>query len=109
VLLGNSGEQEEVSVFRALFFLNEPEIVLTLNRYYQQLYDLLEQGIAHFAEKPQEAPEAKQAAALLFPCLDGYVTTSTLLSLDRQTIAHLLAQKVWKISCSPITIHQPGF
>ncbi len=96
-ILGESDVQDEVAVFRALFSFHEPEIVQTLNHYYQELYLLLEQGLAHLANKPQNSPQVKKAAALLFPYLDGYVTTAGFLSLDRKEIAQLLAEQIWII------------
>jgi AcrR family transcriptional regulator len=96
-MLGESGEQDEVAVFRALFSFHEPEIIESLKRYYQELYELLAQGLAHLSERPLDSPEVQQATALLFPYLDGYVTTAGFLSLNQKEISALLTKQIWNI------------
>lgn len=96
-ILGDSEQQDEVAIFRALFSFNEPEIIESLHRYYQELYQLLEQGLAHLAEVSVDLPRVKQGAALLFPYIDGYVTTAGFLSIDRNQVAQLLADQIWSI------------
>jgi AcrR family transcriptional regulator len=116
--LSDAGHQDEIAVFRALSSFNEPEIIAALRRYYQELYRLLENGLAELAVSSQSGesgassqrsksspsspiratPDAIQrAASLLFPYLDGYETTKAYLPLGPAAIAELLTDAVLAI------------
>lgn len=101
--LSDAGHQDEIAVFRALFSFNEPEIGAALQRYYQELYTLLETGLAQLAAAPGAAPAegpappaeaVRRAASLLFPYLDGFETTRGYLPLNPREIAEMLTDLV---------------
>lgn len=95
--LHDASRRDELAVFRALFAFNEPEINASLERYYLDLYELLEQGLARLSDRPVKSPGVRKSAALLFPYLEGYETTFGYLTLDAAEIAALLAESVWSV------------
>jgi AcrR family transcriptional regulator len=108
--LSDAGHQDEIAVFRALYSFNEPEIIASLQRYYQELYTLLENGLAQLIAAPEAAPAedsaqasaaVRRAASLLFPYLDGFETTRGYLPLNPQEIAEMLTDLVQGILAAP--------
>jgi AcrR family transcriptional regulator len=96
-LLLEAGQAEELEVFRALFSFNDPDILESLRRYYEELYGLLEEGLAHISKKPRDSTEVQQAACLLFPFLDGYETTKSYLPLDPDEVARIMTKVVEQV------------
>jgi AcrR family transcriptional regulator len=101
--LSDAGHQDEIAVFRALFSFNEPEIGAALQRYYRELYTLLETGLAQLTAAPGAVPAedpahptaaVRRAASLLFPYLDGFETTRGYLPLNPGEIAEMLTDVV---------------
>ena len=95
--LRDSQHREQVAIFRAFYSFTDPEILARMNAYYTDLYGLLAAGLARLSGHNVESPQIVRAASVLFPCLEGYESSSPVLAMDATGLAQLLTNITWSL------------
>lgn len=97
-LIMEEADADEIKLSVALTsFAEQPNFSNTLNRFFDELYDLLVQFLSLAADKPRDAKNLHQAAAILLPFINGYGLVSQSLQVNQEATTELLTEIIWRV------------
>lgn len=96
-LLHSSYSKDETALFRALFSFPDKDIDQAIKQFYLRLYEQTRRGLAQLSGQDLDSPGVKQAAAILYPYVDGYELVSRFIDMDIEMISTDLGKLLFPI------------